>query len=80
MKNPITSLRIWSLKRRARRHYLAHHYRSGDGGRHITNIITGGVVDYHANEFNRTLDRLAELDPETPTARLEVEAAAGGAA
>lgn len=65
------ALRVWALKRRAKRHYLAYKgTRAADGGNHITNVITGGRLDYHAQLFNVTLDRLAELGEPVPEARL----------
>lgn len=69
-----TRLKIVLLRRRLRRQYLAYqNLRSGDGGRHITNIITGGRVDRCARRVNETLDRLSQLDPAAPAERLEVE-------
>lgn len=70
----ITHLHIALLRRRLRRQYLAYQTGlSGDGGRHITNVITGGRVDRYAQRFNGTLDKLSQLDPAAPTHRLEVE-------
>lgn len=65
------ALRVWALKRRARQRYLSFlSIQSGDGGRHISNLVTGGRVDYHAQQFNETLDRLAELGEPVPEGRL----------
>lgn len=72
--------RIYRLKEKARRAYLRWQG-DGHGGRHIANIITGGRIDEHAREFNETMDKLAKIDPENPSARLPAgdEIAAGGA-
>ena len=71
------NMRIKALKRRAKRHYLAYRDMPSRGGNHMTNVITGGQLDYHATKFNETMDRLAALGEDVPTERLPV---AGGEA
>lgn len=67
MKKLILDLRIWRLKRLACRHYQNYiEARSGDGGHHITRVISGHRIDRHARRFNDTMARWRRLDKTAP--------------
>ena len=66
------AMRVMALKRRAKKHYLAYRDAPSRGGNHMTNVITGGALDYHATKFNETLDQLAALGEDVPSERLPI--------
>lgn len=64
-------VRIWWLKRRARKYYLAYknQYADMSCGATLGQFIRGGNNSYR-DRFNQTMDELARIDPETPKSRL----------
>lgn len=67
----LNKIRIYLLKRQARRHYRDRmSFQVGDAGAFISDVISGGRVNYHARRFNELMDELAEIDPDTPKERL----------
>lgn len=67
-------LLIWRLKRQAANAYIRYHaaYDDLSCGRHLARAIRGSTEDDLAREFNRLLDRLAELGDDVPPNRLPV--------
>ena len=62
---------IKKLKKEAKKYYLAY-YKVADNydcGLNLAENISSDLL-YCKNEFNRVMNKLAELDPDTPKARL----------
>jgi hypothetical protein len=67
----LLKIKINSLKRKAKHHYLAHLYYSEEyscGNNLAQHMST--TLSYHKTEFNKIADKLALLDKSTPKSRL----------
>lgn len=66
-----TNSKINKLKKEARKNYFAccEIVDSSDCGFHLLGYMSHDL-EYYKTEFNRIMDKLAELDPTTPPARL----------
>jgi hypothetical protein len=67
----INTLRIARLKSLARQHYIAYQ-NTVEGmscGRALADHVSA-LARSHADKFNDIMDKLAKIDPSTPTSRL----------
>ncbi len=67
-------MKIWWLKYRASVHYkrwreLYNDDRHG-GGHEMNEMLHGDAYKKHAKKFNAIMEKLAKIDPNTPTTRL----------
>jgi hypothetical protein len=62
---------IENLKGIAKSHYVAYYLMADkyDCGIELTKYLLPDIM-YHKVKFNETMDKLTELDPDTPKARL----------
>jgi len=67
----IRKFRVWNLKRRARKFYMQHLDILGQYscGSNLASYMSVRAVRI-AEKFNYAMDRLTELDPDTPKERL----------